>query len=130
MALRDLLRRTTALDKAIVVVLFASALAGAAWAATAPGGERIVAESAGRIVFTAPLGADRTFSLQGPLGETIVALRGGAARILDSPCVHKVCMGMGEVGRSGDLLACVPNRIILRIEGGSAHEPEYDVLTR
>jgi hypothetical protein len=130
MALKDLLARTTLLDKAIVLALFAAALGGAAWATTAPGGERLIAESGGKVVFTAPLGTDRTFSLHGPLGETAVALRGGKARILDSPCAHKVCMGMGEVGRSGQILACVPNRLLLRIEGGKAEETEYDLLTR
>ncbi len=130
MALRDLLSRTTLLDRVIVLVLFAAALAGAAWAAVAPGGERLVAESGGKIVFTAPLGADLTFTLPGPLGETVVALRGGVARILDSPCTHKVCIGMGGVSRAGEITACVPNRLLLRVEGGRGQEAEYDLLTR
>ena len=129
MALREFLRRTTLLDRIVVLVIFAASLAGIAWAATAPGGERLVVERDGRVIFTAPLASERTVVLPGPLGETVLAVSGGRVRVIDSPCRNKVCLGMGEIVRSGEVVACVPNRLLVRIDGGGAREEEaYDLL--
>lgn len=130
MALKDLLARTTLLDRIIVLALFAGTLAGAVRAGSAPAGERLVVERDGKILFAAPLGEERTFALKGTLGETVVALQGGKARILASPCPHKVCLGMGPIGRDGEIVACVPNGIVLRVEGGKPPEKDYDLLSR
>ncbi len=131
MALRAVLRRMTVLDRLIVLTLFAAAV-GSLWLIGAgAGGQRVVVEQDGRVVFTAPLNQPRTVSIEGPLGETVLAIKNGQACILASPCPHKVCMGMGEVARSGELLACVPNRLLVRIEGQDQERGrDYDLISR
>jgi hypothetical protein len=37
-------------------------------------------------------------------------------------------MGMGEVSRAGELLACVPNELLVRIEGGQ-EERSHDLIS-
>ena len=128
--MKRLLRRTTGLDRAIILLLLAGSLAGIWLAAARPQGERVVVWQEGQIVFQAPLGQDRTARLGGPLGESLLQIRGGTVRLIDSPCPHRVCVGMGGVSRVGDLLACVPNRLLVRIEGGGIEEKTYDLLTR
>jgi hypothetical protein len=39
-------------------------------------------------------------------------------------------MGMGEIARHGELLACVPNHLLVRIEGGEERDGDYDLLSR
>jgi len=98
--------------------------------APGPAGERLVAERDGRVIFTAPLDQNRRIELSGPLGTTLVQVQSGQVKVLSSPCPHKVCIGMGPISRGGELLACVPNHLLLRIEGEADPRPAYDLLSR
>ncbi|SEA37479.1 hypothetical protein SAMN05660420_01918 [Desulfuromusa kysingii] len=94
-------------------------------------GARVVVSIDDRTVFVAPLAKDQKVELVGPLGKTVLQVENGAARIISSPCPHKVCMRMGDARHSGDLLACVPNKIVVSIEGDSIGEDaEYDFIQR
>jgi hypothetical protein len=66
-----------------------------------------------------PLDQDRTLSVHGPLGDTVVELRGGQARVLSSPCSEKICVRTGAIARPGQWIACLPNRVFLDIQGSS-----------
>jgi hypothetical protein len=67
-----------------------------------------------------PLDANRELKVSGPLGDTIVEIRDKAAFIENSPCPNKTCIAAGSISRPGQWLACLPNQVIVRIEGGSA----------
>ena len=130
MAVRALLRRMTLLDKTIVLVLLLGAAASFVSLGGDAQGERVVVEREGRVLFTAPLGENRTVSLSGPLGETVLSVHDGRAGIEAASCPNKVCMGMGKIDRAGELVACVPNELLIRIEGTSgAEEKGYDLLS-
>jgi hypothetical protein len=73
-------------------------------------------------VWLYPVEEDRHISVAGPLGETVVEIRDGTARVLRSPCPHKICISMGEIRDSGEWVACLPNRVFIRIEGGERDE--------
>ncbi len=123
--------RMTPLDRVLVSTLLAGVAASLVLVARLPAGARVVAERDGRVVFSAPLDQPRTVRLSGPLGDTLLEIAAGRACVRDSPCPHKVCMGMGEVSRRGELVACVPNRLVIRIEGGREEGiPPYDLLSR
>lgn len=133
MALREVWNRTRPLDRLLVLLLLG--LCGLLLVLLRPGGtgRRVIVEQAGRVVFTAPLDQDRTVAIAGPLGATRLAIRQGSVCILDSPCPHRVCIGMGRITRAGELLACVPNGLLVRIEGspnGTGEAPPYDLLSR
>lgn len=130
MAVRALLRRLTPLDKGIVLALLLGAAASFGFVGRGARGERVIVERQGRILFTAPLAEDRTVSLPGPLGETILSIHDGRACIVSSPCPLKICLGMGEASRAGELLACVPNGLLARIDGPPREERDYDLLSR
>lgn len=94
-------------------------------------GRRLVVERDGQVIFVAPLDQPRQVRLKGPLGETELEIREGKACILSSPCSHKVCIGMGRIAAAGELLACVPNHLLVRIEGEPPEEnDDYDLLSR
>ncbi len=63
------------------------------------------------------LGENRIEKLTGPLGDTIVVIRDGKAFIENSPCPDGLCMRAGSISRAGQWIACLPNRIIVRIGG-------------
>jgi hypothetical protein len=66
-----------------------------------------------------PLDAVETVKVPGPLGETIVEIGGGEARVSASPCVNQTCVSTGAVRRQGQWTACLPNRVMLYISEGN-----------
>lgn len=117
-------------DWLVVLALLGISLAGIAWLAAAPTGSRVVVTCGDQTCFTAGLDQDRSVDLDGPLGRTHLVIDAKGAYVTSSPCPRKVCMAMGPAKRSGDLLACVPNRIMVRIEGPNGQEGPYDLLSR
>lgn len=125
-----LLVRMTAVDRLVTGLLLLVSIAGLAWLATAPRGQQVTVSDGERILFVAPLNQSRTVDLPGPLGLTTLEIGPEGARIVASPCTLKLCMGMGPAHRPGDLLACLPNRILVQIEGEMAGNEKYDLLSR
>ena len=55
----------------------------------------------------------------GPLGVSEIEIGPKGARVISAPCVHKICMRQGWMQRAGDVAACVPNGLVLRIAGAA-----------
>ncbi|MDR2864120.1 MAG: NusG domain II-containing protein [Spirochaetaceae bacterium] len=64
-----------------------------------------------------PLSAREICTAEGPLGETIIEIKDGKARIISSPCENKTCIAMGAIDSPGHFAACLPNFVIVTIEG-------------
>jgi len=127
MALNSLWARITKIDRLLMLLLIMLAVASLWLSLGRAVGRSVLIYEGETLAFTAPLSQDRHIELQGPLGVTQVEISAGKLRIISSPCQRKICIGMGEIHRSGDLLACVPNRVVVRIEG---EEGDYDLLSR
>ena len=69
-----------------------------------------------------PLSVDGTFPLNG--GSNLLVISGGEAWVSEANCPDKVCMGMGKISRSGEFIACLPNRLIITVEGGDGAAPD------
>ncbi|ULQ59291.1 NusG domain II-containing protein [Brucepastera parasyntrophica] len=86
------------------------------------GGER-------RIVIESPEGtwlygmeADRTISIPGKLGPSVIRISEDSAAIIYSPCPNQTCITAGAISKTGSWAACLPNRVMLKIEGGPEEE--------
>lgn len=132
MALKDLWRRLTRLDRIIVVAMILLAFGLMTVVGSHVPGETVVVSRDGEIIFRAPLADARLVELQGPLGTTVLEISNGHAAVTSSPCRFKVCIGMGAIARTGALIACVPNRILVQINGTDSRRKEggYDLLSR
>jgi hypothetical protein len=117
-------------DWLVVLSLLGISLAGIAWMATAPGGTHVVVTCGEQICFTAPLDQPHSIDLDGPLGRTHLVIDDQGARITSSPCPRKICISMGSARHTGDLLACVPNRILVHIDSPADEKVPYDLLSR
>ncbi len=122
-------KRMTRGDLLLAILLLLVALAGLVRMASAPAGARVVVSDGERVLYTAALDEVKDVDLEGPLGVTRLRIDAQGARILASPCPLKVCMGMGPARRDGELLACLPNRILVEVVGPQAEE-DYDLLSR
>ncbi len=125
------LQRLTPFDRKLAAIL-ALAVVGSFWLPLQQGtGARVQVERDGRTIFTADLLRDQQVELQGPLGTTVLQIAAGAARIISSPCPQKICIGLGRAEHAGDLIACLPNRLVIRIVGETAEQERgYDLISR
>jgi len=90
--------------------------------------------SAVRLKITAPsfeehysLDQRKLLKVPGPLGNTTIVIQDGQAWIQDSPCREKICIKMGKIKRPGEQAVCLPNRVIIEIEG---NRKSVDAVTR
>lgn len=63
------------------------------------------------------LGEDRVITVPGPLGDTILEVRDGTVRFVDSPCRDRICVAAGELVATGQWAACLPNRVFATVTG-------------
>ena len=63
-----------------------------------------------------PLKKDGVFSLNG--GTNTLVIENGEAWVSEADCPDKICMGMGKISKNGEFIACLPNRVIIVVEGG------------
>ena len=125
-----LLKYFTKGDIVLVVSLFILSVASLAGVRNLyKSGKNVVVEVEGRHVLELSLGKNVTKSVKGPLGETIVIIEKGKAKVIESPCPHKYCIRMGQINRRGEVIVCVPNRVVVKIRGGSEEE-SYDGVTQ
>lgn len=63
---------------------------------------------------------DASLTIHGPLGDSVLEVRGGRVRFVASPCRGKQCVHSGWLSRVGDFAACLPNRVSVTLLGDTA----------
>jgi len=89
-------------------------------------GSRIRIQAADRD-YMYELSTNREISIPGPLGDTEIEIRDGEVRVVYSPCRDDICVAAGWVSQSGQWIACLPNRVFVRVE--HAEESDVDAQT-
>jgi hypothetical protein len=92
------------------------------------GGTEVEVIARGKSIGKYSLSQDRLIEVPGPLGTTLVEIEGGRVHIRSSPCPHKICTRMGELGKEGGALACIPNEVVVRV--GKELTRELDAVSR
>jgi hypothetical protein len=107
----------------IIVLAAAGAVAFSASLAYGPGKGRAQVAITGRDgEWVYPLSTDSEVSIAGPLGYTRIVISGKSVRIVDSPCPNKTCIASGAIAEPNQWIACLPNRVLVRIEGSREDE--------
>lgn len=77
---------------------------------------KLLIESAeGKRGLTVTPDLQETLNLHGPLGKTTVTIKNGKTWVVFSPCPDKTCIKMGKIPDNTDFIACVPNKIVIRM---------------
>lgn len=71
-----------------------------------------------------PLSRNSEFKVRGPNGFTTIEIKNSKVRVVESPCKEKICIQTGPISKTGSWIACVPNRIFIRIEGKDDQEAD------
>lgn len=53
-------------------------------------------------------------------GYNHIRIEDGLVFMADSTCPNQDCMRMGHISKAGDILVCLPHKLVVRLEGGEA----------
>lgn len=91
-----------------------------------PQGSEVKIEVSGTLLYTLPLSHDRTVTVQGPMGATIVEIHAGKVRVKASPCHNRICVHQGWIDSGA--VVCLPNRVLVTITT-PGRQGEFDGIT-
>ncbi len=80
-------------------------------------GDNVIIQVEGKNFSRFSLSENRTVKVYGPLGISILEIKNGKVRMFSSPCPDKLCVREGYISKPGQMIICVPNRVIVKIEG-------------
>lgn len=91
------------------------------------GNKKVVVSVDGKKTAEYPLKKDATYELSGShLGTNTLVIRSGKAYISEANCPDKQCMKQGKISRTGEMLVCLPNRVVVKIVDRKNDEPVID----
>lgn len=79
--------------------------------------DKAVIRQEGKIFAEIDLKARKQIVVPGPLGNTLIAIEPGRARVLSDPGPRQYCVRQGWLMRPGEIAICAPNRVSLQITG-------------
>jgi hypothetical protein len=107
------------LDFLFILLSVAVSAGSVVFALQDTGGKPVLAVESPEGEWLYTLDKDADIAIPGLLGDSRLEIRDGRARFLDSPCANKVCVQHTPLSRAGDWSACLPNQVMIRIEGGA-----------
>ena len=80
-----------------------------------------------RELYRLSLFESRTLIVDGCIGETCIQIDKGQIWVEKAPCPYQICKRSGKISRPGEIIVCIPNRLLIRIRG--IHNKRVDSVT-
>ena len=91
------------------------------------GNKKVVVSVDGKKIAEYPLKKDAKYELSGShLGTNTLVIQSGKAYISEANCPDKQCIKQGKISRAGEMLVCLPNRVVVKIVDSKKDEPVID----
>lgn len=58
-----------------------------------------------------------TINIKSSKGTNVVQITGGKVRILEADCPDKICIKDGSISEPGQMLVCLPNKVVVQVKG-------------
>ena len=68
-------------------------------------------------IYHYPLTENCTVCIPGPVGFTEIRIENRRVGVKKASCPLKTCKHMGFINREGDVIICIPNRVLIQITG-------------
>lgn len=83
-------------------------------------GTEIIIEAKDTVIKEIPIkeyknNKSKIYYIEGEIGISKVEVKDGKVRMLESPCPNKICVDTNWIEKPGEIIACIPNKIIIRI---------------
>lgn len=102
------------------IVLLVALLAFFSWRLFFHGeGGKAVVSVDGQVVKELPLDKDTEYLITTSDGETnLLVIEGGEAYVREASCPDTVCVRTGKIKNEGEMIVCLPHKLIITIEAG------------
>jgi len=91
-------------------------------------GNTLQIEVSGQVKHILKLDNNQSINVTGEIGKTSVKIEDGKVWIDYSDCPEKICVKTGKIHRAGDIIVCVPNKVVVAIHGKK--KSNFDVITQ
>lgn len=92
-------------------------LAAHLWSSATP--QKVLIRSGGQLFAEARLDQAQRIRVPGPLGESIVEIQQGRARVAADPSPRQLCVKQGWLLHVGDAALCLPNQLGIELVGAT-----------
>ncbi len=119
----------TKADIILLIVLVVIGIASTIYVTvTRTGGDKISITRSGKLYGTYSLLEDREIPVTDDSGEVTntVVVKGGKVHMESASCHNQVCVHHAAISSTGESIICLPNRVVVEIEGGGG----YDAISR
>ncbi len=86
---------------------------------------KAIIRAGGAIISEADLNTPRRIVVPGPLGNSVVEIAQGRARVASDPSPRQLCVKQGWLSQAGDAAICLPNQLSVELAGSRRR---YDSL--
>ncbi|MCL2678066.1 MAG: NusG domain II-containing protein [Clostridiales bacterium] len=83
-----------------------------------PGAQVKIVGAQGKILGVYALNEDRTIEIDEGGCMNIIVISGGQAQMSHANCPNQLCLRQKPIGKTGQSIVCLPNKLLLMIEGG------------
>lgn len=91
-------------------------------------GDRVIIGVNGQEVQELNLDHPQEITVTGPIGKTIIKIDHGSVQVIASNCPEKACVRTGKIRHAGEMIVCVPNKVVIKIIGKMNNQ--FDVITQ
>lgn len=115
------------LGLALLIVAMALFVVDITKASNDDGNKTVVVSIDGKKEAEYPLNKDVTYLIYGShLGTNKLVIKDGEAYIEEASCPDKQCIKQGKISKAGEMLVCLPNRVVIKIVDANEEEPIID----
>lgn len=119
-------------DKALMIFILTTSLvmyAGMEWFVRSTTSDQVVAVvySYDKEILRIDLSVDKTYTVQGALGDVVIEVAGGKVRVEKETSPYHLCSIQGWVQYANIPIVCLPNHIVIMIKNGTIDPNDPDV---
>lgn len=70
------------------------------------------------------------FKVDGKTGYNTIRIEDGKIWIHEATCPDKICLYQGKVGSDGELIVCLPNKLMVQVKDNNETEDEVDIIVK
>lgn len=67
-----------------------------------------------------PLNQEQEINVVTAYGKNTVVIEDDTAYVTEADCPDKICVGMQKISRDGEMICCLPHRLILTVRGADS----------
>ncbi len=105
-----------------ILLIFAVLIIGAAFLVYTeffrPQGGEVVVKNEGEELFRLPLNEDKHVTIGDEERFNVLVIKDGKAFVEEASCPDHVCVKSGKVSLDGETVICLPNKLVISVEGG------------